>query len=186
MQYALYVVREVPTAGYLNYPWESILPNTAFVRSDANNNGYLDNGTLSNVNNLSNPTFANVDDSGQMHVLNDLAGNPIQNIPVHAPGGTADLTTNGYYTAYVEAVQGDADWNTTGGGGTPDLKFDQYDFDRYSLLLRARTVGLYGSIKDIVMVVRVVKPDGTPYGDEPGSTQGSGTGGSSWSSTVTW
>ena len=162
-------------------------------------NGRLGNGSLSSpsfVDNLGNPAFDDYSSTvttptwngnsytayGQCWVLTDLSTPTpglIQNIPMYPASVTSgSASMYAYYTVYVEAVQGSADWNSSNPAnpGTPDGVIDAYDFDRYQVLLRARAVGMYGSVKDVVMVVRLVNPDGTPYGDVPGSTGGGGTG----------
>lgn len=132
---------------------------------------------------------------GHLYVLVDNDGNQLMNVPMFVGGGVTGTTDlYAYYTVFVEAVQGDSNWNTpvAGSGAPPSYQVNWAlhvpnpgpspaplgvdDFDKYQIAVRARVVGLYGSVKDLVMTVKVVKPDGTPYGDEPGSTQGGGSG----------
>jgi len=205
LNYALNIIREKPTAGYLNYPWERVLPPVAEVRRNTDGSAFLDNGKLSGGT-PNNPSFTSASGAsdfdgysstpttvtypassanivkryGQMYVLADMAGSNIENVPMYGLA-VEELTTYAYYSVFVEATQGDSDWNNNStslswGDHTPDGALDQHDFDKYGLLVRARVVGLYGSVKDVVMLVKLVKPDGTPYSDVPGSTQGGSTG----------
>ncbi|MBI2839413.1 MAG: pilus assembly PilX N-terminal domain-containing protein [Acidobacteria bacterium] len=188
LRYALNVLRQKPTAGYLDYPWEAVLPPTTHVRQEgpdadtmlSQGNWTLNRQSTSGAETVYN-VVANADDfdATTSPVLTDMTGTAIQNVPMitsSSPSQSQWAASYSYYTVFLEAIQGDSDWNSPGTPGSSDGTLDEYDFDKYAVQVRVRVVGRYGSVKDIVMAVELVNPDGTPYGDVPGSQQG-GTGG---------